>query len=358
MVICEVEGATVEKAQARHMRKLIHLTLGALACLVLAAPAFAQANRSTQTKQTEQDERVVVGTNLVNVNVIVTDGKGRYVKGLAREHFEIYDDRVKQQIAHFSADAAPVSLGIVCEIHPTVPERTRAILAALKQFAGTLKDRDDFFFVAFSEQGNLTTDFIPSAEQVLDHLTVVKPGGAASLYDAVYVAADRIHKARNLKKALLIVTDGQDDNSRHTYKDLRNRLRESDVQIYAIGIADPTRDQFAGYGRWVFEDITRQTGRRSFLLNSDAALGRAVLDEMSRVSGGTTYFPANESEPELAGICTQIALELRQQYTISFYSTNAASDHKWRRVKVRVNPPANQSGLTLSYREGYQVTGN
>lgn len=87
---------------------------------------------------------------------------------------------------------------------------------------------------------------------------------------------------------------------------MRSRLREFDVQIYTIGIADPATDQFAGYRRWVFEDFTRQTGRRSFLLNSEAAMGRAVLGEMARVGGGTTYTPESESEPELTGICTQI----------------------------------------------------
>lgn len=198
---------------------------------------------------------------------------------------------------------------------------------------------------------------MPSADQVVDHLKFVKPGGPASLYDAVYLATDRLQRARNLKKALMVISDGQDDHSRYTYKELRNRLRTFDAQIYAIGIADPTTDQFAGYGRWVFEDITRQTGRRSFLLNSDVALGRAVLAEMSRASGGTTYFPQTESEPELAGICTQLALELRQQYTLGFYS-NKAGDSKWHRLKVRLGKPAGGSGLTLSYREGYQIAGS
>jgi len=126
---------------------------------------------------------------------------------------------------------------------------------------------------------------------------------------------------------------------------------------HAIGIADPATNRLAGYGRWVFEDITRQTASRSFLLNSDAALGRAVLEELSRASGGTTYIPNTENEPELTGICTQIAYELRQQYTLGFYSSDVAGK-KWRRLKVRVNKPEGTSGLTLSYREGYQLSGN
>jgi Ca-activated chloride channel homolog len=200
----------------------------------------------------------------------------------------------------------------------------------------------------------VTTEFIPSADQVENHLKFVKPGGPAALYDALYLAAERLQKTSNLKRALLVISDGQDEQSRHSYKELRNRLRTFDVQVYAVGIADPLTDPFAGYGRWVFEDITRQSGRRSFLMNSDSAMGRGVLAEMSRVSGGTTYFPETESEPELTGICTQIAFELRQQYTLGFYSRDAG-DGKWRRLKVRVTSPG--TGLTLSYREGYLSTG-
>lgn len=335
------------------MRNRICLVLAMLGLALFATIVSAQS----QTTTSAQDDRIVVGTNLVTLNVTVTDSKGRYVKGLAREQFEVYDNKVKQQIAHFSADASPVSIGIVCEIHETATEKTRALLTAIKKFTSTLSSRDDFFFVAFSERGTLTAEFIPSANQVLDHLEFVKPGGPSSLYDVVYLATERLRKGPNLKKALLIISDGQDDRSRHTYKELRNRLRTFDVQIYAIGIADPKADPFAGYGRWVFEDLTRQTGRRSFLLNSDAALGRAVLEEMSRASGGTTYIPNTENERELSGICTQIAYELRHQYTLGFYAHDV-DGKKWRRLKVRINKPDRTSGLTLSYREGYQLAGN
>jgi len=175
---------------------------------VLAATALAQ---SISTTQPQQEDKVVVGTNLVTLNVIVTDSKGRYVKGLSRDQFDVYDNKVKQQI-----------------------------------------------------------------------------------------------------------------------------------------------DQLTGNRRWFFEDITRPGGRRSFLLNSDAAIGRVVLAEMSRVSGGATYFPETESESELAGICTQIALELRQQYTLGFYS-KATDANTWHRLKVRVSKTAGGSDLTLTYREGYQI---
>jgi len=329
------------------MRKTGYLCL---TTVVLAATVLAQ---SISTTPGRQDDKVIVGTNLVTLNVIVTDSKGRHVKGLARDQFEVYDNKVKQQIAHFSTDASPVSIGIVCEIHESVTEKTRAMLAAIKQFTSTLRSEDDFFFLAFSEHGSLVTDFVPSSDQVLDHLQFVKPGGPSSLYDSVYLAVGRLKESRNLKKTLLVISDGQDTSSIHNYDKLRNRLRTLDAQLYAIGIADPRMDQFAGYRRWFFEDITRQGGRRSLLLDSDAAIGRAVLAEMARVSGGATYFPETESESELAGICTQIALELRQQYTVGFYSK--ATDNHWHRVKVRVSKTAGSSDFTLTYREGYQI---
>lgn len=330
------------------MRHPIYWLLGTLCVAIFTVTGVGQ---TITPKPAQQDERVLVGTNLVTVNVIVADRNGRYVKGLTRNQFEIYDEKTKQNIAHFSANSSPVSLGIILEVHENAAAgKTKAMLAALKEFTSTLNDRDDFFFVAFSKNGHLTTDFIPTADQVESHLKVVKPGGPSALYDALYLAAERLQKTANLKKALLVISDGQDEQSRHSYKELRNRLRTFDAQVYAIGIADPETDPFAGYGRWVFEDITRLSGRRSFLMNSDAAMGRGVLAEMSRVSGGNTYFPETESEPELTGICTQIAFELRQQYTLGFYSRDAG-DGKWRRLKVRVTSPA--SGLSLSYREGY-----
>ncbi len=302
-----------------------------------------------------QEQRIVTSTHLVSVNVIVTDKSGRYVRGLTREDFEVFADKSRQRIAHFSAEPAPVSLGIVFEFHPMTSERTRAMLVALRQFTKNLRSDDDFFFMAFGGQGSLTTEFVPAEDQVLTHLAAIRPGGPSSLYDAVYLAAERLRTKRNFKKALLIVSDGEDDKSGTSYKTLRNRLREFDVQIYAVGISDPATDRASGYGRWVFEDVTRQTSGRSFLANSEASLGRAVLAEMARVSGGTAFYPESENEPELVGICTQIALELRRQYTISFYPADVASSKAWHRIKIGMT--SGRRGLSLSYRQGYRLNG-
>ena len=311
--------------------------------------------RAQQETNQQADERVVTATNLVTVNVIVTDRNGRSVKGLERDQFAVYDEKVKQPITHFSTDADAVSLGIVGEIHNTTPEKTRAMLVALRQFTRSLRPGDDFFFMAFGTQGGVATDFVPTPDQLIDHLATVKPAGPSSLFDAVYAAADRLRKGRNLKKALLIVSDGEDNNSHTSYKELSNRLKEFDVQVYAIGIANPSMDSLAAYGRWVFEDITRQTGRRPFLMSAEASMGRAVLTDMTRVSGGSTYFPESENEPELVGICAQIARELREQYTIGFYASQTPARKNWHRILITLNRADAPRGLRLSYRKSYRL---
>ena len=304
---------------------------------------------------TAQDQRIVSRTDFVSVNVVVTNKSGRYVRGLTRDDFELFDEKVKQEIAHFSSDPAPVSLGIVYEVHPGTSDRRSAMLGALRQFTRDLSDGDDFFFMAFGAQGSVTTGFIPTEEQVLNHLAAVRPGGASSLYDAIYTAAGRLRQERNLKKALLIISDGEDHQSRTKYKALRNRLREFDVQIYAVGIVDPPLDRTAGHGRWFFEDITRQTPARVFQRHVENGMGHAVLSEMARISGGSAYYPETENEPQLVAICTQVAAELRQQYTLGFYPTGVESNRTWHRIRISLKPESGRRGLSLSYRQGYRL---
>ena len=301
-----------------------------------------------------QEEPVVVSTNLVTVNVIVTDKKGKYVRGLESQQFSIYDENAKQKIAHFAVGSAPVSIGIVYEVRSTSSGQVSASLSALRQFVATLGEHDTFFFSAYSPEGSVTAEFIPSAKQLTEHLSSVKPGGPSALYDAIYSATGRLRQSRNLKRALLIISDGEDNNSEHSYNQLRDRLREFDVQIYTIRIAGLAMVPFTPYRRWVFDDVTRQTGPRSFPLYAEADKGSAVLGEMARVSGGTTYTPEGTNEPELTGICTQIAQELRAQYTLGFYPNDLTSK-KWHRIKVRVNTSESSSKFSLSYRKGYQL---
>lgn len=270
-----------------------------------------------------------IGTAIVNVTVSVTDPYGRFVTGLGKEHFELFDDKVKQQIAHFTDDDAPVSLGIVYDVSGSMKERVGRSIRALRRFIETSHNDDDFFLIGFNDRAKLVQDFTTSGDSILGHLMFANPHGSTALYDAAYIAVEKVQQGRQTKKALLIISDGQDNNSRYTYKELRNRVKEADVQIYAIGITDPANDTLAGFGRSVLEEITRMTGGRAF-------------------------FPNAYNEPELVEICTRIALELRHQYSVGFYPTDIQSEAKWHKVQVKVNPPRGLGRLSLSYRDGYQ----
>lgn len=276
----------------------------------------------------QADGKIILDTEVVNVIISVTDPYGRFVTGLGKDHFEVFDDKVKQQIAHFTDDDSPVSLGIVYDVSGSMKERVSRSIRALRRFIETSHNDDDFFLIGFNDRAKLVQDFTTSGDSILGKLMFVNPHGSTALYDAAYLAVEKVQQGRHSKKALLIVSDGQDNNSRYTYKELRNRVKEADVQIYAIGITDPVNDSLAGFGR-------------------------GILEEMTRMTGGRAFFPNAYNEPELVEICTRIALELRHQYSVGFYPTDIASEAKWHKVQIKVNPPRGLGRLSLTYRDGY-----
>jgi VWFA-related protein len=306
----------------------------------------------------QENDQVRIGTNLVSVNVSVNNRSGSYVGGLSREQFQLFDNDVQQRIAFFSAEDSPSIIGIVYDMHPSTSEHTRARLESLKLFVKTLRAEDRFFIVAFNEDGSLVLDFIPNQEQVETHLARGTGKGPNSLYDAVFLAAGKIRESQLPKRALLVISDGTDHNSERGYKDLSDRLREFDVQVYAIMLPPLiTGGPIAGNDyRWEFEDLSSPNGRRPLLADSDIVFGRAVFDELARITGGTAFFPEARTDRELLGICTQIGLELRRQYTLGFYPTDSAEGTVRHRLSIKFQP-ANRSqvGYVLSHRTTYQL---
>ena len=273
--------------------------------------------------------RITLNTHLVSLNVTVTDSYGRFVTGLGKQHFEVFDDKVKQGVSFFSDADVPVSLGIVYDVSGSMKERINRSLKALRRFFDMAHEDDDIFLMAFNERAQLVQDFTTSPDEILGHLMFIAPRHSTALYDAMYLGVEKIQQGRHPKRALLVISDGQDNNSRYSYKELRRLVKEADVQIYAIGITDPASDALAGYGR-------------------------SVLEEISRLTGGRAFFPDAYNEQELVEICSRIALELRHQYAIGFYPSDATSKKDWHKVKVRLNPPKGLGRLTLSYRDAYR----
>ena len=291
-----------------------------------------------------QDDPIRVETNLVTVNVAVTDKKGNYVRGLKKEDFEIWDNRTRQMIDTFSAENVPVSFGIVYDMHPATGERTKIVLEALRQFTGDLKDEDNFFVTVFNERGSLTTEFVPNAEQIDANLTDAKPATPNSLYDAIFAASEKIREKRNTKQVLLVLTDGEDRTSHHSLKELRTHLRNVNLPVYSISFAADNKTSNGYY------DLYRTTGRQTLGAAETSRLNTAALAEISKTSGGQAFSRAVQNRYLLFGIFKKVLGEVENQYVIGFYPD--APDGKWHKLKVTVKNPTGKK-YRLSNRRGY-----
>ena len=295
----------------------------------------------------DEDKPDRVETDLVSINVTVIDGTGKPVVGLSQRQFEIYDGRVKQTIEHFSASAAGVTYGIVYDMHPTTGQRTNAVLNGLREFTKNLPSADDHFFVVFNERGSLSLDFVPDPQQLERHLARPEKREPRSLYDALFLAAEKLRQSRNLKKTLLVITDAADHHSRTSFNELRSELRKFDVQVYAI-VLDETLNRFDGY-----IDVTRRDEAPRIL--SDASPNdRAALSSITLRSGGATFPSSLEDEKNILRISRQIATEMQNQYTLSFYPS-ASPDGRWHILRVGLRSVNGSKDFVLTYRQGYQA---
>src|SRR5687768_15165570 len=171
------------------MNALITALIFSLLILVFPANGFAQ----------DEDKAVRVETELVSINVGVIDDVGKPVAGLSQQQFEIYDNRTKQKIEHFSSASAGVTYGIVYDMHPTTDQRTNAVLNGLREFTKNLPAADDYFFVVFNQRGSVSLDFVPDADQLGRHLANPVRREPRSLYDALYMASEKLRSQKNIK---------------------------------------------------------------------------------------------------------------------------------------------------------------
>jgi Mg-chelatase subunit ChlD len=194
-----------------------------------------QQLRSQLSDQGDQD-RVRIGTELVSLPVTVTDAYNRLVTGLDRNHFEIFEDKVKQEISFFSDDDAPVNLGIVFDVSGSMKGKLDRARDALKAFIQTSHSDDDFFLVGFNQRANLLAEFT-DGDSLSNKLTLVDPKGQTALYDAAYLGIEKAKQGRHSRHALLLISDGQDNSSRYTYGELRKLLKEAGCRFTASGLS-------------------------------------------------------------------------------------------------------------------------
>ena len=320
------------------MKSLITALILSLWMLIFSVNGFAQ----------DEEKAVRVETELVSINVAVIDGVGKPVVGLAQSQFEIFDNRAKQQIEHFSSASGGITFGIVYDMHPTTDQRTNAVLNGLRQFTKSLRPADEYFFVVFNERGSLSLNVVPDSDQLGRHLASPSKREPRSLYDALFVAAENLRSRKNPKKTLLVITDAADHNSRRSFNELREQLKKFDVQVYAI-MLEETSDRFSSY-----IDITKNAEKSQPL--SDASINeRAALSSITLKTGGATFPSSFEDERNIFRISQQVAKEMERQYTLSFYPSEL-SDGKWHYLRVTLRGVPDSKKFVLTYRQGYQAT--
>ena len=277
-------------------------------------------------------KRIDVKTDLITLTLTVTDLYGRYVSGLTKEAFTVQDDGKEQEITFFSDADAPASVGILFDVSGSMSgDKIAKARNALARFINTSHPSDEYFLIAFNRRAQLLLDRTRDGDAVLQKLMLVEPKQNTALYDAVYLGLERVSRGTHQKKALLIISDGQDNASRYNYGEVKRLMKESDIVTYAVGILSGG-------------DSSSQLG----------LLGQSFLDELTSVTGGRSFYP--NSDPELDEIFERIAIELRHQYSIGYTPPNFKPDGKWHKVKVKVKPPRGISRLTVRSREGYYAT--
>jgi VWFA-related protein len=302
-----------------------------------AAAADEKVNLEPKPKAVAKDQeqkgregRFNLDVNMVLVNVSVVTPMGQQVTGLEKDHFRIFEDKEEQKIAHFGSEDAPLSLGVIFDCSGSMGQKLVKSREAVAQFFKTANPQDEFFLIEFNERPQLVTDFTSSLEEIQNRLTFTQAKGRTALLDAIYLGLNQMKKGKNPKKALLIISDGGDNSSRYTEREIKNLVKEADVQIYAIGI---------------FEAMGSR-GRTPEELN-----GPGLLTEVAEQTGGR-QFPV-ENLNELPDIAAQIGIVLRNQYVLGYLPTNLQKDGKWRRIQIKLNQPRGMPTLRVFAKQGY-----
>jgi VWFA-related protein len=283
-----------------------------------------------ENKTPSPHANIRIDTTMVLIPVTVTDALNRFVTGLERENFKVFEEKKEQEIVSFTSEDAPLSVGLVFDCSGSMGGKLEKSREAVAQFFKTANPEDEFFLVQFNDTADMVQHFTTNLEEIQNRLTFTQSKGRTALLDAIYLALHEMKKARNPRKALLVISDGGDNSSRYTEGEIKNLVKEADVQIYAIGIYEPV-------------------GARS--RTPEEMNGPGLLTEIAEQTGGRQYPVANVNE--LPDIAAKIGVELRHQYILGYSPQNTQRDGKYRRVEVKLIQPRGLGALRAFWRHGY-----
>ena len=265
--------------------------------------------------------------DMVLVPVTITDPLNRFVTGLDRQNFNLFEGKDQQEIKTFSSEDAPVSIGVIFDMSGSMSSKIERAREAVMEFFKTANPQDEFFMIAFADKPQELADFTSSVDDLQGRLLYTMPKGRTALLDAIYLGVSKMRQAKYPKKALLIISDGGDNHSRYTEGEIRSLVKEADILIYAIGIYD------------------------HFFATEEERLGPGLLSDVTELTGGRAFTIDNPND--LADVSTKIGIELRNQYILGYRPKNPVRDGKWRKIRVKLLPPKGLPPLKVYAKTGY-----
>jgi Ca-activated chloride channel homolog len=308
-----------------------------LGALLLCLPCFVRAEVQPSAPQSKKGEYTIgVDVNLVVLHATVLDNKGRMVNNLGQNSFKVYEDGTEQKLSVFSHADVPVTMGILIDDSGSMRTKRESVNSAALTFVKTSNPQDQVFVVNFNDVYYLDTpgDFAQNIEELKAALDKIDSRGGTALYDALYASLDHMKLGNRDKKVVLVITDGEDNSSRYTYEELLRNAQKANAVIYAIGLLGE-----------------EETGGLFKMRGHGAKRAAKVLRELAEATGGQAYFPRSLADVE--STCVQIARDIRNQYTLAYYPSNAKKDGTYRTVRVEAFASGNHRPLDVRTRTGY-----
>ena len=309
------------------------LVLG-LALVLLSAALLAQDRSQPQKDDKNKDFTRSIETLEVQLPISVLDKEGRPVDGLKQEHFQIFEDKTQQIIKTFRHEDIPLSLSLVIDNSGSMRNKRERVNSAALAFVRESNPEDETSIINFDDSAYLEQDFTGSIGDLIDALENIDARGETALYDALYLASDKVMKdGKRDKKVVLVISDGEDNASKYGINKVIEALRQSKVTLYAIGL------------------LEQDDQRGGLFKKPPSKKAKDDLVKFAEITGGRAYFPKNLDEVE--DLVKGIAHDLRNHYTLSYTPTNKNLDGSWREISVKVNPPKTMPKFTVHAKQGY-----
>jgi Ca-activated chloride channel homolog len=311
-------------------------------CILGIAAAFSQGQQQNQMgksdNQSSDDFKIGVEVNMISVPVTVRKKEGGFIKGLPQKAFHIYENGEPQEVLIFSQEAVPTRIAMVLDISGSVRTEWGTIVNSTKKFLSGLKKEDKFSIVTFNTDIRLKMDWGQKTDRVDDALSIVCKDNT-KVWDAIYVVSNDVFKGIKEKKAMIIMSDGLDNNSDISFDEALDSAVRSGAAIYVVSKTAAVQHLYTAQS---IKDTGRDETPYQFFQQADS-----MLKKLAYETGGRVLYP--DTFGELGNVYTEVEEELRNQYILGYVSSNPIKDGSYRNIKLRVDAP----GAVISARPGY-----